>query len=82
MTDLHLNLKSPAASVLISRFPSNELNKGMTARTEHLIPAADTVSDNNNEVKQRRLKSARLIGEYAKLPGVVRSPSTKTWMQI
>jgi hypothetical protein len=53
MADLSQNFKSPAVSIYTSQSLYNDSNKGNNS--------------DNNEVKQRRLKSARLIGEYAKL---------------
>jgi hypothetical protein len=69
MADLSQNFKSPAVSIYTSQSLYNHSNKGIIPNTEFRGSAADTFSDNldNSEVKQRRLKSARLIGEYAKL---------------
>jgi hypothetical protein len=69
MADVTQNFKSPAVSIYTSQSLYNESNKGIIPNTEFRSSAADTFSDNldNSEVKQRRLKSARLIGEYAKL---------------
>jgi hypothetical protein len=72
MADLTQNFKSPAVSIYTSQSLYNGSNKRIIPNLEFRDSAADTFSDtsdnlDNNEVKQRRLKSARLIGKYAKL---------------